>query len=117
MIESDFDPINIRAEVIGTVLLKQNVRHMGYELRLNQQLSIERRHVSSSDFNFVRLQFATMIDCIAVTRLCINRVTCEYCYSCLAYSFIQCVLYIGQAFRYSPENAFYVYNQQIYFII
>ena len=26
-------------------------------------------------------------------------------------------LYIGQAFRYSPENAFYVFNQQIYFII
>ena len=28
-----------------------------------------------------------------------------------------CVLYIGQAFRYSPENAFYILNQQIYFII
>jgi len=26
-------------------------------------------------------------------------------------------LYIGQAFRYSPENAFYTFNQQIYFII
>jgi len=26
-------------------------------------------------------------------------------------------LYIGQAFCYSPENAFYVFNQQIYFII
>ena len=26
-----------------------------------------------------------------------------------------CVL--GQAFRYSPENAFYIFNQQIYFII
>jgi len=25
--------------------------------------------------------------------------------------------FIGQAFRYSPENAFYVFNQQIYFII
>ena len=24
---------------------------------------------------------------------------------------------LGQAFRYSPENAFYVFNQQIYFII
>jgi len=23
----------------------------------------------------------------------------------------------GQAFRYSPENAFYIFNQQIYFII
>jgi len=28
-----------------------------------------------------------------------------------------CVLYIGQVFRYSPENAFYIFNQQIYFII
>jgi len=28
-----------------------------------------------------------------------------------------CFLYIGQAFRYSPENAFYIFNQQIYFII
>ena len=28
-----------------------------------------------------------------------------------------CVLYIGQAFRCFPENAFYIFNQQIYFII
>jgi len=28
-----------------------------------------------------------------------------------------CVLYIGQAFRYSPGNAFYIFNQHIYFII
>ena len=28
-----------------------------------------------------------------------------------------CVLYVGQAFRYSPQNAFYIFNQQIYFII
>ena len=27
-----------------------------------------------------------------------------------------CVLYIGQAFRYSPENTFYIFNQQIYII-
>ena len=26
-----------------------------------------------------------------------------------------CIL--GQAFRYSPENVFYIFNQQIYFII
>ena len=32
-------------------------------------------------------------------------------------TFRPCVLYIGQAFRYSPENAFYIFNQQIYFII
>ena len=30
---------------------------------------------------------------------------------------VPCVLYIGQAFHYSPENAFYIFNQQIYFII
>ena len=28
-----------------------------------------------------------------------------------------CILYIGQAFHYSPQNAFYIFNQQIYFII
>ena len=28
-----------------------------------------------------------------------------------------CALYIGQAFRYPPENAFYIFNQQLYFII
>ena len=28
-----------------------------------------------------------------------------------------CVLCIGQAFHYSSENAFYIFNQQIYFII
>ena len=28
-----------------------------------------------------------------------------------------CVLYTGKAFRYSPEKAFYIFNQQIYFII
>ena len=31
--------------------------------------------------------------------------------------YASCVLCIGQAFRYSPENAFYIFNQQIYFII
>ena len=24
---------------------------------------------------------------------------------------------LGQAFRYSPQNTFYIFNQQIYFII
>ena len=28
-----------------------------------------------------------------------------------------CIFYIGQAFRYTPENAFYIFNQQIYSII
>jgi len=28
-----------------------------------------------------------------------------------------CFLYIGQPFRYSSENASYIFNQQIYFII
>jgi len=27
-----------------------------------------------------------------------------------------CVLYIGQGLRYSPENAFYIFNQQIYLL-
>ena len=28
-----------------------------------------------------------------------------------------CILYIGQAFHYSPENAFNIFKQQIYFTI
>ena len=42
-----------------------------------------------------------------------------YCFSAATMVNLQapCVLYIGQAFRYSPEKAFYVFNQQIYFII
>ena len=31
--------------------------------------------------------------------------------------YAQYVLYIAQAFRCSPESAFYIFNQQIYFII
>jgi len=27
------------------------------------------------------------------------------------------IFYVGQAFCYSPENAFYIFKQQIYFII
>ena len=37
-------------------------------------------------------------------------------YSCLTLRHrASCLL--GQAFHYSPENAFYIFNQQIYFII
>ena len=36
-----------------------------------------------------------------------NRLTFRHRASCI----------LGQAFHYSPENAFYVFNQQIYFII
>jgi len=28
-----------------------------------------------------------------------------------------CILYIGQAYRYSPEYAFYIFSQQIYYLI
>ena len=28
-----------------------------------------------------------------------------------------CILYMGQAYRYSPEYAFYIFSQQIYLII
>ena len=33
--------------------------------------------------------------------------TFRHCASCI----------LGQAFHYSPDNAFYIFNQQIYFII
>ena len=38
-------------------------------------------------------------------------------YSCVLTFRHRASCVIGQAFRYSPENAFYVFNQQIYFII
>ena len=38
------------------------------------------------------------------------------CICCLTFMHrASCIL--GQAFHYSPENAFYIFNQQIYFII
>ena len=39
--------------------------------------------------------------------LCFNILTFRHRASCI----------LGQAFHYSPENAFYIFNQQIYFII
>ena len=38
---------------------------------------------------------------------CTIHLTFRHCESCI----------LGQAFNYSPENAFYIFNQQIYFII
>jgi len=35
------------------------------------------------------------------------RLTIRHCASCI----------LGQAFHYSPENAFYIFNQQIFFFI
>ena len=45
----------------------------------------------------------------AGSEACLNRqiLTFRHCASCI----------LGQAFHYSPENAFYIFNQQIYFII
>ena len=39
--------------------------------------------------------------------LLLFTLTFRHCASCI----------LGQAFHYSPENAFYIFNQQIYFII
>ena len=40
----------------------------------------------------------------------------ETCWSSLTFRHrASCIL--GQAFHYSPENAFYIFNQQIYFFI
>ena len=63
----------------------------------------------------VRLrQVDTLIICmtilyllILIIRSCLFRLTFRHRASCI----------LGQAFHYSPENAFYVLNQQIYFII
>ena len=48
--------------------------------------------------------------CYGVTKTCITlatRLTFRHRASCI----------LGQTFHYSPENAFYIFNQQIYFII
>ena len=52
------------------------------------------------------------ISCILViallfTNLILGSLTFRHRASCI----------LGQAFHYSPENAFYIFNQQIYFII
>ena len=64
----------------------------------------------------------------AVTVFCSSEVLTFYCswfcstdvvVTCVGLTFrhrsASCIL--GQAFRYSPENAFYIFNQQIYLII
>ena len=54
-------------------------------------------------------------------RMLYRRYAAEYSYcirSVFSLTFrhrVPCIL--GQAFRYSPENACYIFNQQIYFII
>ena len=39
-----------------------------------------------------------------LTYICFNR-------------WVPCILYIGQAYRYSPEYTFYIFSQQIYLMI
>ena len=47
-------------------------------------------------------------------RQCHN--SCDMCQKVLTFRHrTSCIL--GQAFHYSPENTFYIFNQQIYFII
>ena len=53
------------------------------------------------------ITFGHQISVIGCQRREISLLTFRHRASC----------FIGQAFRYSPENAFYVFNQQIYFII
>ena len=49
-----------------------------------------------------------------VSQSVVHTVSCQ---ADLTFGHGASFLYIGQAFRYSPENAFYIFNQQIYFII
>ena len=44
---------------------------------------------------------------LTTNSVCIIRLTFRHRASCI----------LGQAFHYSPENTFYIFNQQIYFII
>ena len=55
-----------------------------------------------------------VVSSIGVRTVCAE---CNEAHTNVFNLYAPCVLYIGQAFRYSPENAFYIFNQQIYFII
>ena len=51
-----------------------------------------------------------------VTQICVFNTRLFSLHNTLSFRHrASCIL--GQAFRYSPENAFYIFNQQIYFII
>ena len=70
-------------------------------------------HISRTAYSKVPPQINTVI-----TRM----LSCSTCSSMSARRrsvnlYAPCVLSIGQAFRYSPEKAFYIFNPQIYFII
>ena len=56
--------------------------------------------------------------CYPWNRICLETLTVTLVVeSQLINLYAPCVLYIGQVFRYSLENTFYIFNQQIYFII
>ena len=61
---------------------------------------------------------STNLSTINIRHLKVPRHCTRKAAHCLGFNLkAPCVLYIGQAFRYFPENAFYIFNQQIYFII
>jgi len=66
---------------------------------------------------FPLLTFGTVRSTVAYSRITSFIPTYKYQrVRCLTLRHrASCIL--GQAFRYSPENAFYIFNQQIYFII
>ena len=55
----------------------------------------------------LRLIFTNISCNLILSKLFIHQLTFRHRASCI----------LGQAFHYSPENAFYIFNQQIYFII
>ena len=52
-------------------------------------------------------KFAFSFQCVLHSLAIVSSLTFRHRASCM----------LGQAFHYSPENAFYIYNQHIYFII
>ena len=58
-------------------------------------------------FNGITAELLAKVTLVNQTALQPSDLTFRHCASC----------FIGQTFRSSPENAFYVFNQQIYFII
>ena len=79
-----------------------NSRSKRYDILPSQKTQLKKPKEREKKHSVFRI-ILTLHKCSAASR----------CFNLKAPRFF----YIGQAFRCSPENAFYIFNQQIYFII
>ena len=66
--------------------------------------------------NKIAPKFVTLVATYVYVVRLFKDLTAQHIYIYI-YVVALCILYMGQAFRYSPENAFYIFNQHIYFSI